>query len=46
MHIVMISLAVALVICVVLLGAFALFTRTETARRIEEADRRSRPLPH
>ena len=44
MHIVMISLTVALVICVVLLGAFALFTRTAFARRVEGAERRREPL--
>jgi hypothetical protein len=42
MHIVMTSLIVALVICVVLLGAFGLFTRTAAARRIEEAERPAR----
>ena len=46
MHIVMISLTVALVICVVLLGAFALFTRTGVARRIEDGERRRTPLAH
>lgn len=44
MHILMISLTVALVICVVLLGAFGLFTRTGFARRIKAAERRHQPL--
>jgi septation ring formation regulator EzrA len=46
MHIVMTSLIAALVICVVLLGVFGLFTRTAFARRIEEAERRRAPLAH
>jgi septation ring formation regulator EzrA len=46
MHIVMISLTVALVICLVLLVAFGLFTRTAFARRIEEDEHRRKPLTH
>jgi septation ring formation regulator EzrA len=40
MHIVMTSLLVALVVCAVLLCAFALFTRTRVARRIDAAEHR------
>ena len=43
MHIVMLSLMVALVVCVLLLVAFALFTLTPFARRIQENEQRHHP---
>jgi len=43
MHIVMLSLMVALAVCVLLLVAFALFTLTPFARRIQENEQRHRP---
>jgi hypothetical protein len=43
MHIVMVSLMVALLVCVALLGAFAAFTKTPLARRIEQEESRRRP---
>jgi hypothetical protein len=46
MHILMTSLMVALVVCVLLFAAFWLFTLTPVGRRIEEAERRSRPQMH
>lgn len=38
MHVVVLSVLVALVVCVLMLGAFGLFTRTRLAHRIEERD--------
>ena len=43
MHIVMISLTVAIAVCVLLLAAFGAFTLTPLARRIQEEERRHRP---
>jgi hypothetical protein len=43
MHIVMLSLMVALAVCVLLLVAFALFTLTPFARRIQQNEQRHRP---
>ena len=46
MHIVAISLTVALVVCLLLLVAFWLFTLTPLARRIEQAETGYRPQTH
>jgi type II secretory pathway component PulM len=46
MHIMVISLMVAFVVCVLLLGVFWLFTLTPLAHRIQEAERRSTLRPH
>jgi type II secretory pathway component PulM len=46
MHILVISLTVAFVVCLLLLAAFWLFTLTPLARRIEQADRRHSPRTH
>jgi hypothetical protein len=43
MHILMLSLLVALAACIVLLGAFAAFTKTPLGRRIEQEERQRRP---
>jgi hypothetical protein len=45
MHIVMMSLVVALIVCVLMLGVFGLFTVTPAAKRIEKRDQpKKRPL--
>jgi hypothetical protein len=43
MHIAIASLLVALIVCLLLLVAFWLFTTTPLARRIAENDRRRAP---
>ena len=43
MHVVMLSLMVALLVCVLLLAAFAAFTRTPWGRRIGQAEQQRRP---
>ena len=43
MHIVMLSLMLALVVCVLLLAAFWAFTLTPLARRIQAEERGRRP---
>jgi hypothetical protein len=45
MHIVVLSLAVALLICMLVLAAFGLFTTTPLAHRIEERARRDASGP-
>ena len=45
MHIVMTSLVVAVVLCVLLLGIFGLFTLTPVAKRVEERhEPKKRPI--
>jgi branched-subunit amino acid ABC-type transport system permease component len=44
MHVLLVSLLVALVVCVLLLGAFWLFTISPLGRRIEARERRSARL--
>jgi hypothetical protein len=44
MHIVVVSLVVAMVLCVLLLGIFGLFTLTPVARRIEVRDQSTKPM--
>ena len=43
MHILMLSLTVAFVVCVLLLVAFGLFTKTALARRLEAIEPRRQP---
>ena len=45
MHVLVVSLFVALAVCVLLLAAFGVFTATPFAHRIENEQRR-RPQPH
>jgi hypothetical protein len=40
MHIVVLSLVVAIFVCALVLAAFGVFTTTSLARRIEERERR------
>ena len=46
MHVLVLSLLVALVVCVVLLAAFALFTITPFAARFERGEHLRRLRPH
>ena len=43
MHILMLSLTVAFVVCVLLLVAVGLFAMTPLGRRVEEGEHRRRP---
>ena len=43
MHIVVLSIIVAIAVCVLLLAGFALFALTPPGRRIEEHERRDGP---
>ena len=45
MHIVVLSLVVAIFVCALLLAAFGLFTTTSLAHRIEERERRGLARP-
>jgi len=46
MHVLVLSLLVALLVCVLLLAAFALFTITPLARRIERGEHPRTLRPH
>ena len=46
MHVLVLSLLVALLVCVLLLAAFALFTITPLARRIERGGHPRQLRPH
>lgn len=45
MHVLMLSLVVAFVVCVALLGVFGLFTVSPPGRHVEEHERRHRLKP-